>query len=337
MSLLRKSVRARRHARRSLLALSIVLIGLCFPALATAQGRHFALLVQGASGETQYATLHRGWLDSLTALLRDRFAYPQDRIVILAETPVGAEGRSTAEGLQKALQTLSSSLTPADQLVVVLIGHGSGDGADAKFNLVGRDLSVAEWAALLKPIRARLAVIDTTSASFPFLAGLAAPDRVVMTATSAFSQRYHTAFPAGLIEAFRAPDADLDKNGRVSLLEAFTYASRVVKQQYEQKGIMATEVAVLDDNGDGKGRDAATEGPDGAVAALTYLDTEVLQTSSDPETQRLLTRKQELETQVQDLLRRRSSMAEDEYAPAFQKLMTELATVSRAVREKTGQ
>ncbi len=99
---------------------------------------------------------------------------------------------------------------------------------------------------------------------------------------------------------------------------------------------MATEHALLDDNGDGVGRQADAKGPDGSIAALTYLDTPVVPTSSDPETQRLLVRQRELTAQIDDLRRGESSMPADEYQRQFEALMTELATVSRQVRQRTG-
>jgi hypothetical protein len=308
-------------------------------AASAAQSKQYAMLVQGASGEPQYATLHRGWLDSIVTVLRDKFHYDQARLVVLAEQPKAGEERSTAESVREALGRLSKTLTPADQLVIVFIGHGGGEGADAKFNLIGPDLTVGQWAELLKPVPGRLAVVDTTSASFPYLAGLSAPGRVIITATSSFAQRYHTVFPEGFVRALTSPEADADKNGRISLLEAFEFATRWVKQHYEEnpKELMQTEMAALDDNGDGKGRQAATEGPDGSVAALTYLDTAVAPTSSDPETQRLLTRQQELTNQIDDLRRRRSAMPDAEFEREFERLMLDLSKVSSEVRKRTGR
>jgi hypothetical protein len=306
------------------------------PAPAEAQGARYALLVQGASGEEQYAVLHRRWLDGLAGLLRDRFKYDAAHLIVLAEQPGAGEERATAESVRGAIARVSAAMTPADQLVIVLIGHGSGAGPDAKFNLVGQDLTVAEWAELLKPLPGRLALVNTTSASFPYLAGLAAPGRVVITATNSPAQRFHTVFPDGFVQAFSTDVADLDKNARVSLWEAFVFASRTVKQHYEQNGIMATEFAVLDDSGDGTGRDAAGEGEDGTIAELTYFDAPALPTASDPETQKLLIRQRDLTEQMDDLRRRQASMSAEEYERAFEKLALELAEVSREVRKRTG-
>ena len=105
-------------------------------------------------------------------------------------------------------------MTRDDLLFVVLIGHGTFDGADAKFNLVGPDLESAEWAALLAGLPGRVVVVNTTSASFPFLERLAGARRVVITATDSAAQRFDTVFPEYFIRALRSDAADIDKNGR---------------------------------------------------------------------------------------------------------------------------
>ena len=324
---------------RWMVAAAAAVLLLCgMPRTASAQsGARYALLIQGASGGEEFASVHRGWVDGLTTVLRDRFKYDASHLTILAEQPKPGEERATAESVRAVLGRLAAAVTPADQLIVVFIGHGGGEGADAKFNLVGADLTVTQWKELLQPVKGRLAIVDTTSASFPYLAGLAAPGRVVITATNSFAQRYHTNFPEQFIKALTTDTADLDKDGRISLLEAFTFASRGVKQYYEQKGTMATETAVLDDNGDGAGRDAVATGPDGAIAALTYFEGVAVPTSTDPAVQRLLARQRELTEQIDDLRRRRPSMPAAEFDKEFERLALELATVSAQVRSQTGK
>jgi hypothetical protein len=310
--------------------------GLAAPAPLLAQGARYALVVQGASGEEQYAVLHRRWLDTLVKVLQDRFGYDAAHLVVLAEQPGAGEERATAESVRAAAARLAKTMTSSDQLAVILIGHGSGQGNDLKFNLIGPDLTVEDWAAVLKPVPGRLAVINTSSASFPFIEGLAGPGRVIITATSTSAQRYHTVFPESFIDALSNPDADADKNARISLLEAFTYAARLVAQHYERTGTMATELAAFDDDGDGKARTATAAGPDGTVAALTYLDVAVVATSADPEVQKLLARQQALTEQVDDLRRRQSQMPAAEFDRELERLLTELAVVSRDVRQRTG-
>lgn len=181
-------------------AVAVLAVAWCaaWPRTAVAQGARFAVLIQGASGEEEYAVRHRAWLDALTTTFRSKFNYDGAHLIILAEQPKAGEGRATAENVNATFAKLAATMTAADQLSIVLIGHGSADGGDAKFNLIGPDLSVSDWAGLLKPVKGRIVFVDTTSASFPFLAGLAAPGRIVVTATSASAQRFQHGVPEGL-------------------------------------------------------------------------------------------------------------------------------------------
>jgi hypothetical protein len=322
--------------RRLTIAIGL-LAALVAPRIAYADGARYAVIVQGASGDPEYATLHRSWVDALSALLRGKMGLDPSHIMILAEQPKAGELKGTAEDVKATFAKLAKDAKADDLVFVMLIGHGSGEGATAKFNLVGPDLTVEEWKALFEPVAARTVIVDSTSSSFPFLAGLAGKNRVVVTATNSFAQKYHTFFPDAFIKSLTASEADADKNGRISVLEAFNYASRLVAQRYEQDGHMATEHAVFDDNGDGKGRDAVAAGDDGTVAGLTYLDVVATPKSSDPEMQQLLNRQQTLTEQVDELRRRRPSMAPEEFDREFEKLIVDLALVSRDVRRKAGK
>lgn len=302
---------------------------------AAAQER-YALLVEGAPGEPQFATLHRGWLDQIKTLLVDRFKLDSARLVVLSDKPAAGEVRATAENLRAATARLATQVKSDDLVFVMLIGHGSAQTGEAKFNLIGPDLSAAEWAGLLKPIPGRLVFVNTTSASFPYLQGLSAPGRVVITATRSTAERFHTRFAESFIRALAAAEADADKNRRISLWEAFTYATRLVAQSFEQDDYKITEHALLDDNGDGQGSDGATGGSDGSVAGLTYLDLEATPTSSDPAVQALIARQTALTRQVEDLRRRRTGLPPAIFDQQFEALIIELATVSRDVRRRTG-
>ena len=318
---------------RLTLAVAFICAGLV-PLVASAEGARYAVIVQGTSGDPQYAALHRGWVDSLAALLKSKFGIDGASLMLLTEQPKAGELKSTAESLRTVFDRLAKETKAGDLVFVMLIGHGSGEAASAKFNLVGPDLTSEEWGALLKPIPARIAFIDSTSSSFPFLAGVAGPNRIVITATATYAQRFHTVFPDAFIRAMGAAETDADKNGRISLLEAFTATSRLVALHYEQAGTMATERAILDDTGDGKGRDAVATGPDGNVAGFTYLDAVTVPKVADPEVQQLLIRQQDLTEKVDDLRRRRPSMQADEFDREFEKLIVDLALVSRDIRRK---
>jgi hypothetical protein len=328
----------RSRALAPLLAVVIIAgVVLAWPAHAQAQGERYAVLVQGTTGGEPYTSMHRKWLNDLVAVLRDKFGIDPAHLIVLAEQPTGSEQPANAQAVKAAFSRLATQAKDGDLVFVLLIGHGGGDGAESKFNLVGPDLTAMEWSALVSPIKARLAFVDTTGGSFPFLKALSAPGRVIITATGTYGQKYDTVFADAFIKALTDPVADADKNGRISLLEAFTYASTLVKQYYDQKGQLSTENAVFNDTGDGSPQNKAVPGQAaGTVAGLTYLDAVAAPTSSNPEVQQLMIRQQQLTQQVDDLRRRRPAMTPEAFDQEFEKLIVELALVSRDVRRRAG-
>jgi hypothetical protein len=227
-------------------------------------------------------------------------------------------------------------MTRDDVLFVFLIGHGTFDGTDAKFNLVGPDLDSVEWSALLKAISGRVVLVNTSSASFPFLERLSGPRRIVITATDSPAQRYDTVFADYFIRALTDPAADLDKNDRVSIWEAFAAASAAVRRHYQQRGQLSTEHALLDDNGDGVGNEVTTPGDDGSLASRTYLDESLPGAQpTDEVLLKLLQRKATLEAEVEELKVRRQFLAPAEYAKEFERLMIELSQISHEIRQRT--
>jgi hypothetical protein len=311
--------------------ISLMVVAVATPVFAA---ERYALIVSGASGEPQYQQQYGQWRSSLVTTLREKLAFDPAHIDILFEG-ADPEHVSTAANVRKAFERLRGRLHPDDVVLVVLLGHGTFDGLDAKFNLVGPDLTASEWAALLKPLAGRLAIVDTTAASFPFLETLSGARRIVISATDAGAQRFDTVFPQYFVEALGDPAADLDKNGRVSIWEAFLSASLKVRRYYEQKGTLATERSLLDDNGDAVGTEAGAEGTDGSLAARTYLDADAATAApTDEELLALLQKRTALESDAEDLKERRALMTPDEYQKEFERLMLDLARVSQTIRAR---
>jgi hypothetical protein len=320
--------------RRRFVAAALLLLIAGTPAFA---GDRYAVLITGASGGDAYAQKYQKLRASFTTIFRDTFAYRSDRLIVLAEQESEGVLRATRENVQRVFGELRKRLTKDDQLLVFLIGHGTtGDGDEAKFNLVGPDLSASEWSDLLKPLPGRLVFVNSTGASFPFLKKLAGRGRVVLTATDSAAQQFETVFPEFFIRAFEDDAADLDKSGRVSIWEAFTYASAAVRQWFEQKGELPTERPLLDDTGAGVGREAEAPGTDGAVARVTYLEQEpALDLPSDAALATLVKRRAALEAALEELKARKETMASDLYDAELEKILTELARVSLQIRTKS--
>ncbi|MGH9254274.1 MAG: hypothetical protein ACRD3C_06865 [Vicinamibacterales bacterium] len=310
----------------------MLLLAASCPILAGAQER-YAVIVSGASGGEKYAAQQQKWRSQLAVFLTTNFALPDANIVILDENSSGSSS-ATAANVRRLFGDLRRRVTDTDTVFVVLVGHGTFDGIDAKFNLVGPDLSAAEWKDLLDALPARLVVANTTESSFPFLEQLSRAGRVVITATDSPQQRYATIFPEYFIRSLADLSSDLDKNGRVSVWEAFAAASAGVKQHYEQQGQLSTERPLLDDNGDGVGREAEAPGDDGAVARTVYFNG-APQPAGDAGVARLERQRLAIEKQFEELRGRKSTMSDDQYQAELERILIELARIAQEIRKRS--
>jgi hypothetical protein len=313
-----------------------VFASLLMPSRAFAADR-YALIVSGAAGGDAYAQKYTAWRTAMTTTLLDTFKYPADRVIVLADADEDGVGKSTRDNVQRALADLRKRMTKDDQLLVMLIGHGTtADGDEAKFNLVGPDLTAGEWAELIRPIPGRVVFVNTTAASFPFLRKVAGRNRVVLTATDSSAQQFETVFADYFVKAFGAEGADVDKSGRVSMWEAFSFASAGVRSWFEQKGQLPTERPLLDDTGAGIGREAQNPGNDGAVARITYLQPEPpLALPADVNQAALVRRRAELESQLEELKARKENTAPEQYDAELEKILIEIARVGAQLRTKS--
>jgi hypothetical protein len=240
---------------------------------------------------------------------------------------------ATRDNVRATLTKLAQDMKREDVAVIVLFGHSTFDGVDAKFNLVGPDLEATEWERLVNALPGRVVFVNTTAASAPFMKRLAANGRVVITATDNPAQKYQTVFPEFFSQAFEAADVDLDKDGRVSIWEAFAYASAQVKQYYRQRGQLSVERPVLDDTGDGVGKESGESGPDGSIASRTFLDnSDDPGAGTGPALSELINRRNSLEADFDDLKRKRSFMPAGDYEKQRDQLLIEISRISHEIR-----
>jgi hypothetical protein len=249
---------------------------------------------------------------------------------------IGLNPTNATTDLSALRQALAGESTDSmAELWLVLIGHGTFDGQEAKFNLRGPDLSVTELADWLKPFHRPVIVINGTSASSPFINKLSAPGRVIVTATKSGYEQNYARFGQFIAAAIADPAADLDKDGQTSLLEAFIMASRRVTEFYESEGRLATENALLDDNGDHLGTPAeffrgvrAVKQPagggsvDGRRAHQVHLVRSEQEQKLPPERR---ARRDELELAVARLRDSKQSLGDEEYYRQLENLMLELS------------
>jgi hypothetical protein len=305
-------------------------IQFCAGAESTAD-RATVIVVAGAPGEAEFLPDFTQQIDAWAKVSKQAGA-----------KHVAIGGKSEAEKTPTDRDLLRQALEAEQkdgpgELWLVLIGHGTFDGKDAKLNLRGPDVSATELSEWLKPFERPLAIIDTTSSSAPFLAKLAAKNRVVVSATRSGNEQNYARFGKYLAEALPDPKSDLDKDGQISLLEAFLSASHRTTEFYKTENRLATEHALIDDNGDGlgtpsdwfrgvlatkKARDGAP--PDGARAHQFHLVRSAAEQHLSPEVR---ARRDQLELDVAALRERKAKMNEEKYYQELEKLLLQLASL----------
>ena len=321
-------------ARRWLLALLLA------PLAAGAQGapRTWLLVVTGVSGDNAVGEGFTRMGRQLVDAARTRFGIPDPQVAWLAEDSTRdaarIRGRSTKVNVEATLGRMVAQAAEGDRLAVLLIGHGSAMDAEAKFNLVGPDMTAADFARVLAPAKATVLFANLASASGDFVKPLSARNRVIVVATKSAREQNATRFPEPFVAALVGGVGDVDKDGRVSILEAFTWARREVERGFDQAGLIPTEHALLDDDGDGTGHgDAGDKGPDGALARAFYLEPLGGATvAADPRAAKLLEERRAIEAKIDALRGRRAQMSEADYQAALEPLVLELAEKTRALR-----
>jgi hypothetical protein len=306
------------------------------------RGETLLLVAAGLGGEANYSDAFFAAAEQLREVALAS-GVETERVWLLAEDPTRApelvRAKSTKDNLLAAVREMATQSKEGDDLWVVLIGHGSLRDGQSSVNLPGPDLTDAELAAALTALPGRrIVVVNTASASGGFVGTLSGPQRVIVTATKSAAQRNETQFAFHFVDALGSTEADADRDGRVSVLEAFQYAQREVERHYEAGQLLRTENALLDDDGDGEGsldpQLLAGEGAptDGLLAAQIWLGA-----GSRDEVpagmEELAVERAQVQSRLDELRRQKGSLAEELYEQELERLLLELARIDQRLRE----
>ncbi|MGQ0538254.1 MAG: hypothetical protein ACT4R6_04855 [Gemmatimonadaceae bacterium] len=298
------------------------------------------LIVGGVGGDPQHSERFvRLALEARTAFIT-RFGVPDSLITVLAEAttrdPRAIAGRATRDAVRAALQRVAASAAPNERVLFLFIGHGTGQLGSPQLALVGPDLTPGDLRDLLDPVRARpIAIVLAASASGDFVRPLAAPGRIVITATKSGAEQNASLFAEYFVAALQSDGADADKDDHVSLLELFTFARREVARAFESRNRLRTEHALLDDNGDGTGlTEPAEQATDGTAAhRLTFVRAGTVAAANDPRAAPLIARRESVTRSIDSLRSVRQSLTATEYDRRLEDLLVELAQIARSLRE----
>ena len=312
---------------------------------ASAQEQTHALIVVGLGGNADYRDRFHNQAVALREAFTSKHGMLTEHVTYLGERPESAPeivtDKSTRDNVLSYLSTIAQQMGSSDRLLVILIGHGTSDQAEARFNITGPDLAPSDLQMALTGFPTQtLALVHTGSASGGFLEPLSGPNRIIITATRTQRERNATEFAQFFVEAITGESADLDKDDRVSLLEAYQYAREEVIRFYEDENEILTEHAVLDDNGDGTGsEEVGLNEPDGSLAAgfqLGGISVTEEEINQDPELRRLYEERRQVQARITELRVLRDAMQEEAYMAAMEELLVELALKNREIRAKEG-
>jgi hypothetical protein len=297
---------------------AFVLLALCVLA-ARARAVTYYVIVAGLGGEPDYE-------QRFTAAAKDL-----DRIFTAegsaahVSTLTGAQ--ATAAQLREAMGAVAGEAKADDSFALILIGHGSYDGVEYKFNLAGPDVTAAEIAALCDKIAAkRQLIVDTTSASGGALPALERPGRAVIAATKSGTEKNATVFARYWVEALEDPSTDTDKSESINAMEAFTYATKKTASFYDAQKRLATEHAVFNDAGTGEPVREAGNGEGQLLSSFTLLRLGTnQQAANDPAKRALVEQKEDLEQKIDTLKYQKAAMDPADYKKQLTDALLQLA------------
>jgi hypothetical protein len=351
----RTRVRGRWNVVTFVFTLLALLGPLVMNSMVEAAGHHYLVVVTGLGGEPRYKERFHQWALSMVDAASEQYGLSDSDIWYLGEKPEldpeRIHAKSTKENVVQTFTELGERVRPGDLVFVLLIGHGSFNSGESRINLPGPDMTADDFARLLDGLGTQnLVFVNTSSASGGFLEALSRKDRVVVTATKSGLERNESVFGGYFVQAYADGGADVNKDGRISVLEAFDFACRNVDRFYEEGNRLKTEHAVLDDDGDGKGMHPSDESreasPDGQVAARTILggrpgavtrEADSADGVEDPELAALVRQVQSLEDRIEGLKQQKDTMAPELYFEELEKLLLDLALKKRALQELEGE
>lgn len=306
---------------RRVIAFAIVAL-LLAPRSVRADDGSAVIITVGAAGDPSYAPTFRAAAQAWRTAATQAGA----RIITIGDGPVtmGTDRDSLRDAIAGELGRETGLLW------IILLGHGTDDGRTARFNLRGPDLAASDLAAWIKGARRPLVIIDTTAASASFIKPLTGPNRIIISATRSGRERSATRLNTLMPLAINDPAADLDKDGQTSVWEAFVAASTRADLAFSSAGLIPSEHALLDDNGDGQGTavaDLRSTTTEGTRARQVHLVPSAPERALSPEQKK---RRDDLEQRIADLRARREALAEADYYTRLEPLLLALARLVTA-------
>ncbi len=317
-------IRQWKSLRKCRLATAVVgMAVLLAPVSSAGAQRTHVLVIAGLSGAPGFRKSFGTAITAVRTAARERWSVGDSSLIVLTEDSLPSatsSARSTRENIAAALLGLSRRVRPGDVLLVLLLGHGSGEGPGSKINIPGPDVTAAEYSAWLAPFtQQQLVFVNAATGSGDFVPVLARSGRVIITATRTALEKNESEFLGVFARALNSDEADANKDGRLTVLEAFRYARTEVARSYERTNRLLTEHAVISDS---------------MAAGRITLGGGT--SSADPRIATLIAERQALEAQVAELRERKATMNADVYDAELERLLLAIAEKTRAIKAAEG-
>jgi len=314
-----------RKTFASAIVFAAFMLALCGSVLADSS----ALILSGVPGDDEHAAKFNKWSDTTRKLLVDKFGFAPDHVILLSD-------KNTAKAeILKAFEKLKTQLKPSDTFFLFMIGHGSYD-TDYKFNIFGPDFTGAEYNQLLNGLKVgRIVIVNGSSASGGALETMGGKNRIIITATKSGHEANEPTFYEYFLQALQNPAADEDKDGKISIWEAFKFATDADDRFYKEEGRLATEHPELSDNGAPMVDSKAKEPP--ALARVITFQVDRPVTVSDPKLQAMLNERHDIEQKIEALKIDKAITPQDAYDKQMEDLLIQLATKNQEIKAQEGK
>jgi hypothetical protein len=275
----------------------------------------YCLTVAGLGGEPAYEQRFREQAATLAEAARKLTGDPAHALLLSGE-------HADRDSIRRELRALAAKLRAEDEVIVTLIGHGSFDGDEYRFNIPGPDITASELLSLFDQLPAgNQLIVNATSASGAAIERWQRENRIVISATKSGGERNATRFAEFWVQALSSPGADLNKDEIVTAKEAFDYASRKVADVFKADVALATEHARLE----GHNAERFQVARFGAAARVT----------ANPELNEMFAQRVRIERDIEAVKARKAALTEDEYYNQLELVLVRLALLQRNIDSKS--
>ena len=287
---------------------------------AVAQQTH-VLIITGLGADPEYAAAFEKSGHAVYEAAK-KWNIPDASLIYLADSAThGVTGKSTKAAIENAFTTLAKRAGAGDVVLVYIVGHGSGEGQRSAVNISGPDATASDYKMWVSMFPKQTVVfVNASSASGDFVDVLKQSGRIVVTATKTAMERNESVFASQFSRALSTEEADADKDGRISVLEAFEFTKKEVARFYENEKKLQTEHALLSDS---------------ILAKTVAFGAQSV--SADPKVAALVAERRALEDTLSVLRGKKDQMSAAEYDKELERLLLAIAEKTQAIKAAGGR